>query len=192
MVIKWVPPSRGTWLVEETTLECKRHSRLSLIVIVEACCTSNNANQCPGRYMWGKEKGESKWCVWRSIRFQTHAFLDASLPTGYLLLNSANLGRGTEGICTFHSSPSNFVSKNIFWDITFLPRSTHYQANSSKTRSPLPVCIGLDSVGVLLPGCIPLIPERDVIPNTIIGVRSWISSCQLLQLLFYHTFVFSM
>jgi hypothetical protein len=35
---------KGTWL-QVTTLERKRHSRLSLIV--EACCTSNDANQWP-------------------------------------------------------------------------------------------------------------------------------------------------
>jgi hypothetical protein len=35
---------KGTWL-QVTTLEQKRHSRLSLIV--KACCTSNDANQWP-------------------------------------------------------------------------------------------------------------------------------------------------
>ena len=35
---------KGTWL-HVTTLEHKRHSRLSLIV--EVCCTSDNANQWP-------------------------------------------------------------------------------------------------------------------------------------------------
>ena len=44
--------------------------------------------------------------------------------------------------------PFGFASQKVYRDITFLPRSIREQANSSKTRPPLPVCIGLDSVGV--------------------------------------------
>jgi hypothetical protein len=36
-----------------------------------------------------------------------------SPPTGYLLLNLENLGRGAEGTHTFCFSPSNFVSENF-------------------------------------------------------------------------------
>jgi hypothetical protein len=40
-------------------------------MMVEAFCTSNNANQCSGRFMQDKEKGGSKQCVWRHMRFQS-------------------------------------------------------------------------------------------------------------------------
>jgi len=44
--------------------------------------------------------------------------------------------------------PPDFVSKTFLGDITFLLRSIREPANSSDTHPPLPVCIGLDSVGV--------------------------------------------
>ena len=44
--------------------------------------------------------------------------------------------------------PSDFVSKTFLGDITFSPRSIREPDNSSQTHPPLPVCIGLDSVGV--------------------------------------------
>ena len=43
---------------------------------------------------------------------------------------------------------SDFVSKTFLGDITFSPRSIREPDNSSQTHPPLPVCIGLDSVGV--------------------------------------------
>ena len=58
MVIKCVPSSKGTWLSREKPSERKWHSRLSRIV--EACRASDGANQCPGRYMGGAEKGGNK------------------------------------------------------------------------------------------------------------------------------------
>jgi hypothetical protein len=69
-------------------------------------------------------------------------------PTRYLLLNSSNSGGGTEGTRMLCFLPFGFASQNVYRDITFLPRSIREQANSSKTCPPLPVCIGLDSVGV--------------------------------------------
>jgi hypothetical protein len=35
---------------------------------LEACCASDDANQCPGRYMGGKKGGKAK------LRFPTHYY----------------------------------------------------------------------------------------------------------------------
>jgi hypothetical protein len=147
-----VSPSKGTLLVEETSLERKRHSWLSLIV--EVCCTSNNANQCPGRYMQDKEKEGSKHCIWRCMHFKMHVFLDASLPTGNLLLNSANLGRGMERTCTFHVSPSNFVSKNNFWNLLFCQEASANKPIQVKSALLSLFVLDWTQWGFLLPGCI--------------------------------------
>jgi hypothetical protein len=58
-----------------TTLERKRHSRLSLIV--EACCTSNDANQWPGDI--GKMKTEMGFCF-QEMGETGSCFRDAPLP----------------------------------------------------------------------------------------------------------------
>jgi hypothetical protein len=68
-------------------------------------------------------------------------------PTGYLLLNSANLGRGTEGTCTFRFSPSNFAS-NFFGTSLFCQELSANKPIQVKIRPPLPGCIRLDSVEV--------------------------------------------
>ena len=65
---------------------------------LEVCCTSNNANQCPGRYMQGKIKGK-------------RVPEKGGTPNHYLLLKSSILGKGMRGNCTFYVFPSNFVSK---------------------------------------------------------------------------------
>ncbi len=57
--------------------------------MVEECCASDDANQCPGRYM-GEKGGKAK----------------VSFPTRYLLLNSLNLGGGNEGTCIYCFLPS--------------------------------------------------------------------------------------
>ena len=69
-------------------------------------------------------------------------------PTRYLLLNSSNSGGGMEGTRMLCFLPFGFASQKVYRYITFSPRSIREQANSSNTRPPLPVCIGLDSVGV--------------------------------------------
>ncbi len=125
-----MPSSKGTRLVRENAPEHKWHSRLSRIVKV--CCASNDANQCPGRYMGGKKGGKEK----------------LGFPTRYLLLNSLNSGRGTEGTHMFCFLPFGFCQQKTPRDITFLLRSIRKPANSSKTPPPLTVCIGLVSVGV--------------------------------------------
>jgi hypothetical protein len=50
-----------------------------------------------------------------------------SPPTGYLLLNLENLGRGTEGTHTFCISPSNFVTN--FFSGTSLFAKKHLQTS---------------------------------------------------------------
>ncbi len=107
-----MPSSKGTWLVREKALEHKWHSRLSWIV--EACCASNDANQCPGRYMGGKKGGKAK----------------LSFPTRYLLLNSLNSGRGTEGTRMFCFLSSDFASKK-------LPRTSIFCHEASVNQ---PIC----------------------------------------------------
>jgi hypothetical protein len=63
----------------------------------------------------GQKRGETnKW--------------DPSSPTCYLLLNSSNLGRSTEGTCTFCFSPLNFVSKK-------LPRTSLFCHKASANQS---------------------------------------------------------
>ncbi len=87
-----------------------------------------------------------------------------STPAHYLLLHSSIPGRSTvEPACLiFPFGFSHFFSsKKSFGGITFLPRSIRKQVNSSETRPPLPVCIGLDSVGhFCYLSAFPLIPEN--------------------------------
>ena len=129
-----MPSSKGTWLLREKPSERKRHSRLSRIV--EACCASNGANQCPGRYMRGQKKGGNE-----------NQF-PYSLPTTKFF--KFRWGKRRNWYVSFSPviPPPDFVSKIFLGDITFSPRSIREPANSSKTHPPLPVCIGLDSVGV--------------------------------------------
>jgi hypothetical protein len=63
----------------------------------------------------GQKRGEAnKW--------------DPRSPTCYLLLNSLNVGRGTEGTHTFRFSPLNFVSKK-------LPGTSHFCYKASANQS---------------------------------------------------------
>jgi len=102
---------------------------------IEACCASNDANQCPGRYMGG-EKGGSK------------SQFPYSLPT--TKFSEFRWGQRRNWCVLFSPvipSP-DFASKTFLGDITFSQQSIREPANSSKTHPPLLVCIGLDSVGV--------------------------------------------
>jgi hypothetical protein len=76
----------------------------------------------------GQKRGETnKW--------------DPSSPTCYLLLNSSNLGRSTEGTCTFCFSPLNFVSKK-------LPRTSLF-CHKASANQPIQVKPTLLSLFVL-------------------------------------------
>ena len=74
---------------------------------------------------WGAKKGgEAK------LRFPTH----------YLLLNSSNSGRGTEGTRMLCFLPFGFACQKVYRDITFSPRSIREQANS-KLNPPSSPCL---------------------------------------------------
>jgi len=109
---------------------------LSIQPLVEACRASDGANQCPGRYMGGAEKGGNE-----------NQF-PYSLPTTKFF--EFRWGQRRNWCVSFSpvTPPPDFVSKTFLGDITFSPRSIREPDNSSQTHPPLPVCIGLDSVGV--------------------------------------------
>jgi hypothetical protein len=152
-------------------LERKQHSQLSRIV--KACCNSNNANQCPGRYMQDKEKGGSKQCVWRCMHFQSrlkvYQYISGgggmyqyiiSPPTGFLLLNLENLGRGMEETRMFCLSPSNFVSENFSGTSLFCQ-----EASANKPIQVKPALLSLFVLdwtqwGSLLVGCLKALNDR--------------------------------
>ncbi len=139
MVIKWVPSSKGTLLVREQASERKQHSRLSRIV--EACFASDDANQCPGRYMQGKIKGK-------------RVPKKGGAQNCYLLLKSSILSRGTRETRMWYLFPSNFVSKELPGTSLFCHEAFTNQPISSKTRPPLPVVLDWTQWGFLLPWCI--------------------------------------
>jgi hypothetical protein len=124
--------------LQNTTL-CTLHSMYN--DKVEACCASNNANQCPGRYMQDKDKGGSERCIWRRMHFQsgskvyqydwggkcTNTFYlppkvyqyilgeksTSTFISPYWLLNLENLDRSTKGTRMFCFSPLDFASKKL-------------------------------------------------------------------------------
>jgi hypothetical protein len=59
---------KGTWL-QLTTLECKRHSQLSLTV--KGCCTSNDADQWPEGTVGVRVRSELENTVLGKIGFIT-------------------------------------------------------------------------------------------------------------------------
>ena len=87
--------------------------------IVESCCASGDANQCPGRYMQGKIKGK-------------RVPEKGGAPNRYLLLKSLILGRGTRGTRMCCIFPSNFVSKKIPGTSLFRHKASANQPISSK------------------------------------------------------------
>jgi len=124
--------------VEEATLDVGGGGvgpRAWLEDTIEACCASNNANQCPGRYMGGKKGGSESQFPY-------------SLPTTKFFEFRWGQQRNWHVSFSPVIPPPDFVSKTFLRDITFLLQSIREPANSSKTHPPLPVCIGLDSVGV--------------------------------------------
>ena len=86
------------------------------VIILEVCCASDGANQCPGRYMRGRKGGKR----------------NPVLPTRYHQLKSLNLSSGKGGTCMFHVVLPLVCQQKVPWDITFSPRSIREQANSSK------------------------------------------------------------
>ena len=86
---------------------------------IEACCTSDDANQCSGRYMQGKIKGKQ-------------VLEKGGTPFCYLLLKSLNLGRGTSGTHMCCIFPFNFVSKKIPGTSLFCHEASANQLISSK------------------------------------------------------------
>jgi hypothetical protein len=88
--------------------------------MVEECCASDDANQCPGRYM-GEKGGESK------------SQFPYSIPTTKFF--EFRWGQRRNLYLSFSpiTPPPDFVSKTFLGDITFLPRSIREPANSSKS-----------------------------------------------------------
>ena len=89
--------------------------------IVESCCASGDANQCPGRYMQGKIKGK-------------RVPEKGGAPNCYLLLKSLILGRGTRGTrmcCIFLPIllAKNFLGHHVF--ATKHPQTSQYQVKST-------------------------------------------------------------
>ena len=98
-----------------------------IVAIIEACCASDDANQCPGRYMQGIINGK-------------RVPEKGGAPNRYLLLKSLILGRGMRGTrmcCVF---PSNFVSEKFPGTSLFChnhPRTSQYQVKSTMAATSL-------------------------------------------------------
>ncbi len=87
---------------------------------VEACCASDNVNQCPGRrYTQSKIKGK-------------RVPEKGGAPNPYLQLKSSILGTGTRGTCMFCCFPSNFGSEKFPGTSLFCHEASANQPISSK------------------------------------------------------------
>ena len=120
--------------------ERKQHSRLS--PIVEACCTSDDTNQCPGRYLalMLERKGGK-------LRSQ---FLPTLAP--YLLLFALTGRSAKEPIMDLWdplSFPHSAVKKPSGRSL-FCQEASANQPIQVKTRPPLPVVLGWTQWGLLL------------------------------------------
>jgi len=94
---------------------------LSIQPLVEACRASDGANQCPGRYMGGAEKGGNE-----------NQF-PYSLPTTKFFEFRWGQRRNWYVVFSPVTPPPDFVSKTFLGDITFTPRSIREPDNSSQT-----------------------------------------------------------
>ncbi len=164
MVIKWVPPSKRHMVGKRDSVGAQ--SAQPAISDSWSVLHQQQFQPVSRKVHATKRKGGSEQRVWRRMRFQSrykvyqyilgeemYQYILAP-PTGYLLLNLENLGRGMEGTRTFCFSPSNFGS-NFFSGISLFCQ----EASANKPIQVKPALLSLFVLdrtqwGSMLPGCI--------------------------------------